>query len=55
MSDRDQGRGAAAPSLGDVHRSVAIPNQLSFWRRLFAFSGPAYLASVDRCRGCLLT
>jgi manganese transport protein len=29
-----------------VHGSVEIPRQLSFWRRLFAFSGPAYLVSV---------
>lgn len=25
---------------------VAVPPQLSFWKRLFAFSGPAYLISV---------
>src|SRR6476619_5613850 len=34
------------PSLSEVHGSVDIPNQPSFWRRLFAFSGPAYLVSV---------
>jgi len=33
-------------SLSEVHGSVDIPNQPSFWRRLFAFSGPAYLVSV---------
>jgi manganese transport protein len=33
-------------SLAEVHRSVAVPPQMSFWRRLFAFSGPAYLVSV---------
>jgi manganese transport protein len=33
-------------SLSEVHGSVEIPRQLSFWRRLFAFSGPAYLVSV---------
>ncbi|TAM54391.1 MAG: iron/manganese transporter [Acidobacteria bacterium] len=38
--------GARPPSLGEVHGSVAVPRQLSFWRRLFAFSGPAYLVSV---------
>src|SRR5689334_6347893 len=32
-------------SLGDVHSSVGI-SQPSFWRRLFAFAGPAYLVSV---------
>jgi manganese transport protein len=37
---------AAPRSLSEVHRSVAIPSQMSFWRRLFAFSGPAYLVSV---------
>jgi len=35
-----------SPSLSEVHGSVEIPRQLSFWRRLFAFSGPAYLVSV---------
>jgi manganese transport protein len=36
---------AAARSLSEVHSSVAIP-KLSIWRRMFAFSGPAYLVSV---------
>jgi manganese transport protein len=34
-----------ARSLADVHSSVPI-SQVSFWRRLFAFAGPAYLVSV---------
>ena len=34
-----------ARSLGDVHASVGT-SQLSFWRRMFAFAGPAYLVSV---------
>ena len=34
-----------ARSLADVHSSVGT-SQLSFWRRLFAFAGPAYLVSV---------
>lgn len=33
-------------SLPGIRDSVAIPKQLSFWRRLFAFAGPAYLVSV---------
>jgi manganese transport protein len=32
-------------SLEEVHRSVQIP-QSRWWRRLFAFAGPAYLVSV---------
>src|SRR5450432_1943240 len=32
-------------SLADVHSSVGTA-QMSFWRRLFAFAGPAYLVSV---------
>ncbi|HEV8632422.1 MAG TPA: Nramp family divalent metal transporter [Thermoanaerobaculia bacterium] len=36
----------STPSLSEVHRSVAIPEATSFWRRLFAFSGPAYLVAV---------
>src|ERR1700757_5198142 len=34
-----------ARSLADVHSSVAT-SQPSFWRRMFAFAGPAYLVSV---------
>ncbi|HYU30521.1 MAG TPA: Nramp family divalent metal transporter [Thermoanaerobaculia bacterium] len=33
-------------SLSEVHASVDVPRHLSFWRRLLAFSGPAYLVSV---------
>jgi len=29
-----------APSLREVHRSVAVPKTLSFWRKMLAFSGP---------------
>ena len=32
------------PSLEDIHSSVPIPR--SWWRRFFAFSGPAFLISV---------
>ncbi len=33
-------------SLPEVHGSVLIPQGPSFWRRLFAFAGPAYMVSV---------
>src|ERR1700694_4051457 len=32
-------------SLADVHSTV-VTSQMSFWKRLFAFAGPAYLVSV---------
>ena len=32
-------------SLANVHSSVGT-SQLSFWKRMFAFAGPAYLVSV---------
>jgi len=35
-----------APSLSEVHRSVAVPKSLGFWRKLLAFSGPGYLVAV---------
>jgi len=35
---------AATPSLEDIHSSVPIPR--SWWRRFWAFSGPALLVSV---------
>lgn len=37
--------GQDARSLAEVHASVGT-SQVSFWRRMFAFSGPAYLISV---------
>ncbi len=33
-------------SLPEVHRSIAIPKGASFWRKLFAFSGPGFLVAV---------
>jgi manganese transport protein len=33
-------------SLGEVHSSVKIKSQASFWIRLFSFSGPAFMVSV---------
>jgi manganese transport protein len=33
-------------SLADVHSTVKIPEKVSFFRRLLAFAGPAYLISV---------
>jgi len=33
-------------SLSEVHRSVSIPKNVGFIKRLFAFAGPAYLVSV---------
>src|SRR6187549_3321241 len=33
-------------SLPEVHRSVTIPKGAAFWRRMFAFAGPAYMISV---------
>src|SRR6476661_1801347 len=35
-----------APSLREVHRSVAVPKTLGFWRKMLAFSGPGYLVAV---------
>src|SRR4029078_11642347 len=34
------------PSLEEVHRSVAVPKSLGFWRKMLAFSGPGYLVAV---------
>jgi len=36
----------ALPSLPEVHRTVSIPTGVSFWRKLWAFSGPAFLVAV---------
>jgi manganese transport protein len=34
------------PSLPEVHRSLDIPKQGGFWRKLLAFAGPGYLVAV---------
>ena len=39
-------RQAANVSLPEVHRSVVVPVTASFWRKLFAFSGPGFLVAV---------
>src|SRR6266436_2357437 len=43
----DQGWEAAnRPSLQEVHRTIPIPKDLGFWRKMLAFSGPGYLVAV---------
>ena len=37
---------AGRVSLSEVHRSVVVPVTASFWRKLFAFSGPGFLIAV---------
>jgi len=52
--DRDKGdceadgwrQAREAPSLREVHRTIPVPKELSFWRKLLAFSGPGYLVAV---------
>src|SRR5437870_1850645 len=33
-------------SLPEVHRSIAVPVNAAFWRKMFAFAGPGYLVAV---------
>jgi manganese transport protein len=46
--DLERGWRRTAPrvSLAEVHRSVVVPTTASFWRKLFAFSGPGFLVAV---------
>ncbi|HEY4952557.1 MAG TPA: Nramp family divalent metal transporter [Verrucomicrobiae bacterium] len=37
---------AGQSSLSEVHRSILVPTTASFWRKLFAFSGPGFLIAV---------
>src|ERR1700730_1462636 len=39
-------RSAGQVSLPEVHRSIIVPTTASFWRKLFAFSGPGFLVAV---------
>jgi manganese transport protein len=38
--------GPVQASLPEVHRSVLVPADASFWRKLLAFSGPGFLVAV---------
>jgi manganese transport protein len=44
----DQGwrRPRHAPSLAEVNRTIPVPKEFGFWRKLLAFSGPGYLVAV---------
>jgi manganese transport protein len=36
----------SAPSLPEAHQSIAVPQTVGFWRKMFAFSGPGYMVAV---------
>ena len=33
-------------SLPEVHRSIIVPSNAPFWRKMFAFAGPGFLVAV---------
>src|SRR5213075_2047656 len=39
-------RSGGLVSLPEVHRSIVVPSNVSFWRKLAAFSGPGFLVAV---------
>ena len=39
-------KAAGSVSLPEVHRTVLVPANASFWRKLLAFSGPGFLVAV---------
>ena len=39
-------REAGAASLGEVHRTIAVPAGAPFWRKCLAFAGPGFLVAV---------
>jgi manganese transport protein len=39
-------KSAGEVSLPEVHRSILVPANASFWRKLLAFSGPGFLVAV---------
>ncbi|MBM3329516.1 MAG: iron/manganese transporter [Calditrichaeota bacterium] len=46
MSTISSSHQTRSQSLAEVHASVAIPDKVGLFKRLFAFVGPAYLVSV---------
>src|SRR5580698_4708360 len=45
-AEATRGAPVANVSLPEVHRRVVIPTTASFWKKLFAFSGPGFLIAV---------
>ncbi len=39
-------RGAELPSLPEVHRTITVPANATFWRKCLAFAGPGFLVAV---------
>ena len=39
-------RSGGMVSLPEVHRSIVVPGQSSFWRKMAAFAGPGFLVAV---------
>src|SRR4051812_31635799 len=39
-------RAGDGPSLPEVHRTIAVPKDASFWRKCLAFAGPGFLVAV---------
>jgi len=37
---------SGSASLPEIYKSIAIPHDAGFWRKLFAFAGPGYLVAV---------
>jgi manganese transport protein len=46
MSELGWRRPAGQVSLVEIHRSVVVPPQAAFWRKMIAFSGPGFLVAV---------
>lgn len=45
-TSRDAGEDELTPSLPEVHRSIAIPSELSFFKKMMLFAGPGFLVAV---------
>ena len=39
-------RDAGGPSLPEVHRTIMVPKDATFWRKVLAFAGPGFLVAV---------
>ncbi len=45
-ASKEVGEDELTPSLPEVHRSIAIPSELSFFKKLLLFAGPGFLVAV---------
>ena len=48
-ASKEAGEDELTPSLPEVHRSIPIPPDLPFYKKLLLFAGPGFLVVSSEC------